>query len=316
MYKSLIKSYGDYPNSVQINNCDFIIIAELEAILYALALLIKLIQTNKCGCNSYSFVLCFRTFVYYVIHTVWHVVEVNTSNVDPENHWHGGAIWPLRDWRGIPLDPFCLTKNTGLKTVKLVKRKTTMLSTIAQQLTRRIEVEFQKYNCVPTSNQLLALACNPLSVQLGLQELEVSSKLLNNSGASAATKSLAIKFHVEAKKLLEQELREVYTNKFSATSTTDIMEEYDEEDPCISARKEIARETANEIGTNSITEQINGCFSHQTKLQWRTVCTVSTLSVVTRIPRSTSGTCSSALVMLRCGALDILLTNDCNASNS
>jgi len=109
MYQSLIQSrfnlmkfYSDHPGSMVISNNAFVNIAELEAVLYALSVLIKLIQTDMFGSIAYSFVLCFRTYVHYAIQRFWYVADVCSVSAERENHWHAGAKMPQRNWRGIP----------------------------------------------------------------------------------------------------------------------------------------------------------------------------------------------------------------------
>jgi hypothetical protein len=117
MYQSLLRSrfnlkkfYADFPDATQVSDDMFVKIAELEAVLYPLSVLIKLIQTDKFGSLSYSFVLCFRTYVHYVINEKWYVADVGAQR---ENHWSAAAQMPKRDWRGIPDDFTCTGAHTG-----------------------------------------------------------------------------------------------------------------------------------------------------------------------------------------------------------
>jgi hypothetical protein len=271
MYQSLLRSrfnlkkfYDDYPESVKCTDEMYEKIAEIEAILYPLSVLIKLVQTNKFGSLSYSFVLCFRTYVFYAINEFWYFADVNAVR---ESRWTAAAKLPKRNWRGVPDDMTCLDEETGPTKMKMKMKPTSELGIISRKLITRVELEFRKYSCSPTGDQLLAIACNPLSIQLGLQELFLMKTLLERSSADAIIKSFAIDFESKAKERLEKEIRKLFSKELEGS--LQVEEEVTptpmHNDIFLTTRKEInSGRPSNKMG-DPVKNQINEFFSHQVR---------------------------------------------------
>jgi hypothetical protein len=284
MYQSLLRSrfnlkkfYGDYPDATQVSDDMFGKIAELEAVLYPLSVLIKLIQTDKFGSLSYSFVLCFRTYVNYVINDTWYVADVGALR---ENHWSAAAKMPKRDWRGIPDDLTCTDARTGYEKMKMVEKSTAELGSIPRKLIPRIEKEYRSYCCKPTEDQLLSLACNPLSVQLGMQELLTMKTLLEESNATFDVKAFAVDFQEKAKERLEKEIRQLFSKELEpnleepvALASVDPGPEtaQREEDIYRRARKKICSEARAGSMGDPVKKQVDDFFRHS--MQWHDVLT-------------------------------------------
>jgi hAT family C-terminal dimerisation region len=166
---------------------DWQIAAELEAVLYPIKLLTKQLQSNRFGSNSYSFLYTMRTYRTYATQNQWYVADVcklSDPNLDLNIRWHAGAQFPQRNYSGMPLSWKDGTKwdanqkREGLEKVWMVPKRRDQLHELTQKLIVRIEKEFRNYTAKPTKNQLMAMACNPLTATIGMQELSVQSELL------------------------------------------------------------------------------------------------------------------------------------------
>ena len=59
------------------------------------------------------------------------------------------------------------------------------------KLLERLEVNFHHYGATPNYNQLLAMACNPLTASLGMIELKVHANFITKNSANASSKHIA-----------------------------------------------------------------------------------------------------------------------------
>lgn len=182
-----------------------IVVAQLEATLYPVALLTKLVQTDKDCSLSYSFMLNFRVFVCYATQAEWWVARVDKSeNSDAIGRWHGGAKFPARNYKGIPIRQDA----PSLTTVSLIKIKKSELKPVPQKLIGRIEKEFYTYGAKPNKNQLIAMACNPLTATIGILELQVQSGVLKKLSVNDQTKAFAVDFKQLAMDALVEQLKQ------------------------------------------------------------------------------------------------------------
>jgi hypothetical protein len=106
MYQSLIKNrynlllyYQEYKEFPQIQTSEFRTYSEIESILYPMTVLIRQVQTNKFGANSYSFILRFRTFLVYAFQKKWFCADTSfISNNQPINQWMASAKFPKQTY--------------------------------------------------------------------------------------------------------------------------------------------------------------------------------------------------------------------------
>ena len=158
------------PNDVRLENKEYVVVSELESVLYPLSLLIQVLQTDRYGCLAYSYLYIFRTFVLYAIANSWWVVNVDREVVvDKEKHWHGSAKFPQRTYHGVPVGQ----GEPSLEAITLVKRMTRDPKKVPAKLIECIEKGFRTYWAKAKENKLLASACDLLRATIGLAELGV-----------------------------------------------------------------------------------------------------------------------------------------------
>ena len=193
-YNSLVKSRwnlamywsGELEGDHSLSNDEFIAVAENEAVLYPLGLLIKIVQTDDFGSLPYSFPLMFRIFVTYAVQEVWWVADVDRRhNVNESDRWHAGARFTKRTFQGVPINP----PSPRLTSVSFVRKTRGTMKKESLKLIKRIEKEFYEYGR-PTNNQLLAMGCNPLTGTIGMIELGVQTFVLNSKSNNPQSKAL------------------------------------------------------------------------------------------------------------------------------
>jgi hypothetical protein len=155
-----------------------------------MSLLVKKVQSDQFGALSYSIMRIFPVYVVYLLQTVWKVANVSREGQedDDDGWWDGTAKFPKRDHRGKPLaDPTTLIHrhDKKKKVVLFEKIKKVDLDPMAQKLIERIGVEFKEYCGTPTERQLVAMACNPLSVSVGFQWIQEHQDALKKKGYNA-----------------------------------------------------------------------------------------------------------------------------------
>ncbi|KAL3914386.1 MAG: hypothetical protein SGARI_000151 [Bacillariaceae sp.] len=155
--------------SKYLDNDDFIMMAQMEAVLFPMARLGMILQTDRFGSNSVSFLHIFQTWVVYLLSESWWVVECDAGKVvDTEHRWHAQAQYPKRNVEG---EPFSTDKPSFVEFTWTENDKTD-LEPMCQKLIERFGVEFTKYSIKVNNDQLLAMACNPLSATIGMSNLE------------------------------------------------------------------------------------------------------------------------------------------------
>jgi hypothetical protein len=121
---------------------------------------------------------------------------------------------------------------------------------------------------------MLALACNPLSVRLGLRELQVSKTLLLRSTAPEEAKAFAIDFRQKAKSVLTAEIRSLFSESQQLktaevahgidTDTRVSVENEEDLDVYDEADEEVAREEHKESGGGDpVIKQVNEFFERE-----------------------------------------------------
>lgn len=168
------KRKADKP--VVINNSQFLHVAQLEAVLWPCARLSKLLQTDVLGAISYTFIHVMTTLTAYLSpHKRWWVADVDElNNSDELTMWNGNASFPTRDDSGKPIKP----APKGFTEVSMLKMTKDQLSDMPLKLIGRIADEFTRYSAIVTNDQLVAMACNPLTATLGMTELELCVALM------------------------------------------------------------------------------------------------------------------------------------------
>jgi hypothetical protein len=218
MYRSIIRQrwvFREYwhatrdPGRKKLTDSGFKVIAQLESVLYPVSNLVKQVQTDSFGSMSYTFLHVFPCLVDYLLTNFWYVASVDlVDHQDNSTWWHGGARFPERSEWGMPLasekDP---AKYVGKNVVHFTKVTTNELEEVPKRLIERIQREFKKYGGIPTEDQLLAMACNPLSATTGFQLLQMRQATLEESEMDCDT-HLMEDFRTKAKNLLEAAINE------------------------------------------------------------------------------------------------------------
>jgi hypothetical protein len=89
------RATGKKDGKKELTNEDFIQIAELEAVLYPLSVLVKRVQTDDPGSMSYSFLHFFPTYVLHKLNWARYVATTcKDTNVEPNNWWSDRAKFP------------------------------------------------------------------------------------------------------------------------------------------------------------------------------------------------------------------------------
>jgi hypothetical protein len=192
------KCWYEQPDAPSLEENEIVDLAEIEAVLFPIALVMKWVQTDDFAANSYSFLFIWHCFVSYAVEHNWHVADVDKKrNTTSANHWFANAKYPQRDYSGNPIG----IAKMGFNNVKMIKKGVKDLKPRAQKLIGRLEVEFMKYGAKPHINQLMAMVCNPLTADLSFEELECQSKLLKSKTKTKNKEALkyAADFRVEAK---------------------------------------------------------------------------------------------------------------------
>jgi hypothetical protein len=212
----------------ELDNDEYATIAELEAVLYPIALLTKLLQSDKFGSNSVSFLYTCRCFETYACERTWYVADVDkTSNIKKTDWWHAGAKFPNRDYRGHPLEwSEDQPRDSGLEKVYMVRKDRDELKEIPRKLIERITSEFLKYTADPTKNQLLAMACNPLTATIGMRELIARNFQIKQNAINPEIRQLARNYKQSVQAALLHEIKKVCSEMISKGNTPN-----DEETP-------------------------------------------------------------------------------------
>jgi len=160
-----------------LSNEDFFLVAQFAAVLHAMAVLLKVVQTDLPGSMAYTYYLLFRTWVTYMTNDQWWVAETRSSEVvDVTDKWDGNARWPKRNYFGQPIEK--IVKGTMINVVPISRNK---LDERAKTLIDRLCKEFLNYGAKPTKNRLLACACHPFMATHGMMELEIMSTILEET---------------------------------------------------------------------------------------------------------------------------------------
>ena len=199
-----------------LTNKEFIVLADLESVLYPVSLLSKQVQTNNFGSIAYSFLYVFRTFVAYGVSKHWWVANCDKSSlVDAEHRWHASAKFPKRSYKGVPIGEL----TPSLETITYRRKKRDQLEWMADRLLQRLIKEFVQYCAQPDTNQLLAMGCNPLTATLGFSELEAQATFLEKMAIDNDVKEFASDFRQLSSQALEKELRVIFSEALPQQTT-------------------------------------------------------------------------------------------------
>ena len=149
----------------RVSNPQYVVIAQMEAVLWVLAQLSLLVQSDVAGSLSYSFIHIFRAFVFYFCNDSWWVADVDLDgNTGGAQNWHGNAKIPQRNlW-----EPPVQSADRKVSHVFLKEKKTNKLEEVPQENIKRVMKEFPKYLVPADDDQMLAMACNPFTANEGM----------------------------------------------------------------------------------------------------------------------------------------------------
>ena len=183
----------------QLDHKEYVTLADISAVLHPLTALIYNVQTDIAGAQAYTFFYIFRTFVLYVYKNTWWVPNVDVvRNGDGSNHWNGNASFPERDWMGTPKGGVDGNYAGGDAVVSMILKKSIEMDPLARTLQERIKEELIQYGAKPTKDRLLAMACNPFTATIGMEELAICSRTLLMVAQTDTLKALARDFKADA----------------------------------------------------------------------------------------------------------------------
>jgi hypothetical protein len=283
LYQSIVRQkwvFYDYwhasidPSRHELTEDEFKMIAELEAVLFPLCRLVKQVQTDLFGSMSYTFLFVFPCYVNYLLRNNWYVANVHKgSNQDNNKWWHGGAQFHDRNEIGRPI---ITDKATGKTKIDMIRVKTSELHPIPQRLIKRIEKEFKEYGAVPTHDQLLAMACNPLTVHIGFKLLKLTQNTLIKGARHDA--HLHVDFKAKAADILKTAISEKCAHMLNGENTTSnsdaivqMDEEMDEDNHFEMELQEITvtAETTNMMSVDQLGTEIGKFFNKE--YDWTTL---------------------------------------------
>jgi hypothetical protein len=258
---------------VQLTNKEFVELAELEAVLYPLALLTKLLQTNRFGSGSYSFLYTYRCYQVYATQDVWYVADVcKQSNSDRKNWWHAGATFPARTYFGHPDKEKEMPNTQVCPMVQINPKKRAEMTLVARMLIARIEKEFRNYTAMANNNQLIAMACNPLTANVGMRELTVQSyKIQSYSILENDSQPFAYNYTEASKTAVIKEIKKVCSEMLVAkavpvfaddqTTSTASINDIDQLYAFVDTRE---KKRAKVVSQNPVEEEVNKFFNNET----------------------------------------------------
>jgi hypothetical protein len=162
---------------------EFYLIAQMCSVLYPIGLLVKLVQTDRPGAIAYTYFFIFRTWVTYLSNKKWYVPETRKSEHPEEvSRWDGSYQFPPRRHDGVPIKDIASDgKKKKKKFIPLNPVARGKLNPHAKRLLDRLCKEMINYGVTPTNDRMLAMACNPLTATLGMEELDfLHSFILQN----------------------------------------------------------------------------------------------------------------------------------------
>jgi hypothetical protein len=187
MFESLVRSrwnlhhyWHEDTTAKELRDDEFYLVSQLASVMGPINHLLRLVQTDVPGSIAYTDFLIFRTIITYMDNVAWYVADTRrATHPDETDRWCPHA-YPTRDHRGVPIG----NAKTGSKKVNylpLMKMKTADLDDVAQELIKRLVLELAGYG-KPTSDRLLAMACNPFMANVLVDELDTfASYILEES---------------------------------------------------------------------------------------------------------------------------------------
>ena len=192
---------------------DLNLLSQFYAVLYPLLRLVYQVQTDTFGSIAYTCYFIYRTFVLYTYEKNWWIVETRfDKHPDAVTHWDAVAKLPIRNFAGVPIVDEGTKLGSeiegGLGVVAMTKVHCDELLAATQLLIFRIISEFPKCGATPIDDRLLAMACNPFTATVLMNDLELQSELCHeNAGPDFQDIGKGIK--EKAMELLVKEIRTI-----------------------------------------------------------------------------------------------------------
>ena len=199
---------------------------------------------------------------------------MDRENTLGHHQWHAGAKYPHRTFEGTPVDP----AEAALDVVSMVKKAKSSMNYISRNLISRIEKEFHTYGAIPKEEQLIAMACNPLTATLGMVMLGTLSGLLKQHKCTLPEMD-----HEEAAKAaLIKHLRSTFSQAALASppvagvpeNVERILDDDDDDDDGLSFANALRQEFNKRVlekgqtqGTDPVIEEVTAFFKHE--INWR-----------------------------------------------
>jgi len=199
----------------QISSEEWIQIAEFESILQPLAKFTKVVQTDERGSLARSFIQGFALLSEYIGAEDFECAVVSVTEVVMSERWSPKAMFKEDDGSRVP------NQRGNADTIKTTTRKFDDLANVSMKLIRRIVKNFVSYLGEPTTDQLVAMACDPLTATVGLDycalELESMEENTVHTLASVLEESGNLNLVERAKESLVAEMAALCRTKIEAS---------------------------------------------------------------------------------------------------
>jgi hypothetical protein len=156
-----------------LNNDEWKQLAEYEAVLLKLAELTQMVQTDRPGSISIAWLLCFLVYIDYVTCSSFLVADVDENGTwrdDDSDKWDAIAALPSSEYRKV---------QPGAKhQVRFMDKPLQNFSVTSKKLVCRIRRDILFYLTKPTTDQMIAMASDPLTATIGLKSVQFHMEVL------------------------------------------------------------------------------------------------------------------------------------------
>jgi hypothetical protein len=225
---NLLEYYREVSDTKEISDNQFWLAAQVHSVLHPLSVLCDQVQTDTFGAISYTYYFIMRLFSMYYYKKYYWVVETRTSNnPDKETRWGGEKLtYPKLNWEFCPNDWENQKQNIikgdlkgNLSRLGMVLIPRENLDPIAQTLIMRVKKEFVNYGVVPTSDRLVAFACNPFAASVLIHEFATYDAFLEEARVPETDPARVVlqDFEEKTKRALKEAIEELWgegLNKF------------------------------------------------------------------------------------------------------
>ena len=203
----------EVPQEHQLKNEDWIQLSQIEGLLQPMRWILFNVQTDRPGALSYTFIGLYRAYTHYVCATTYWHANVDKTVSREETRWKATAVFHERSVRGNPLvkpPPDTPNDIAGTAThVGMTKTEKKDLRDIPKKIIPRLVAQMTKRAAKPTTDRLIAMACNPFTATTGMTLLTSFSKGLTNHTKDESVLETIVDFRSAAIEALVTRIKEV-----------------------------------------------------------------------------------------------------------